>query len=157
MRKLVIIFILFIVFFSLIYLFFNSYLSNSNLTSSSKKTFLEDEGNFCLGVAEKAVANRQAIVEFQKYEILGDKASIMRNCMEENGFEENPAWLSENKKIIQNRIRDSQISEDEAIENLKREAIYIFRTSDNKTLFWRLKSSSKGQAADTQRTLSKSY
>jgi len=140
MRKLVIIFILFIVFFSLIYLVFNSYLSNSNRTSSSKKTFLEDKGNFCLGVAEKAVANRQAIVEFQKYEILGDKASNMRNCMEENGFEEKPAWLSENKKIIQNRIRYSQITEDEKIEKLKREAIDIFKISKNKNNIWIMKS-----------------
>ena len=151
MKKLIIIFIFLLTFVLLIYLLFNHYLSTKNLSSTSERTFLEDKGNFCLGVAEKAVANRQAIVEFQKYEILGDKASIMRNCMEENGFEENPSWLSENKKIIQNKIKDSQISEDEAIENLKREAIYIFRTSDNKTLFWRLKSSSKGQAADSKK------
>jgi len=87
-------------FFLLIYVFFNFYLSSSNLTSSPKKTLLEDKGNFCLGIAEKSVANRQAIVEFQKYEILGDKAMVMRKCMEDNGFEENPAWLIENKKTF---------------------------------------------------------
>ncbi|MFN9900099.1 MAG: hypothetical protein ACK55Z_15180, partial [bacterium] len=83
---------------------------------------LEDKGNFCLGIAEKSVANRQAIVEFQKYEILGDKAMVMRKCMEDNGFEENPACLIENKKKMQEKIKDSQISEDEAIENLKKDA-----------------------------------
>jgi len=87
-------------FFLLIYVFFNFYLSSPNLTASPKKTLLEDKGNFCLGIAEKSVANRQAIVEFQKYEILGDKAMVMRKCMEDNGFEENPAWLIENKKIF---------------------------------------------------------
>lgn len=139
MRKLVIIFILFIMFFLLIYIFFNFYLSSSNLTSSPNKTLLEDKGNFCLGIAEKSVANRQAIVEFQKYEILGDKAMVMRKCMEDNGFEENPAWLIENKKNIQEKIKDSQISEDEAIENLKKDAIYIFTNPDKKLLFWRQK------------------
>ena len=139
MRKLVIIFILLIIFFSLIYLFFSLYLSNSNLISSPKRTLLEDKGNFCLSIAEKSVANRQAIVEFQKYEILGDKGMVMRKCMENNGFEENPAWLIENKKVIQEKIKDSQISEDEAIENLKREAIYIFTNLDKKPVFWHLK------------------
>lgn len=139
MRKLVIIFILLIIFFSLIYLFFSLYLSNSNLTSSPKKTLLEDKSNFCLSIAEKAVANRQAIVEFQKYEILGDKGMVMRKCMEDNGFEENPAWLIENKKIIEEKIKDSQISEDKAIENLKREAIYIFVNLKNQPLYWRSK------------------
>lgn len=139
MRKLFLIFILLIIFFSLICLFFNLYLSNSNLTSSQKKTLLEDKGNVCLGIAEKAVANRQTIVEFQKYEILGDKGMVMRKCMEDNGFEENPAWLNENKKIIQEKIKDSQISEDEATENLKREAIYIFVNFKNQPLYWRSK------------------
>ena len=100
---------------------------------------LEDKGNFCLGIAEKSVANRQAIVEFQKYEILGDKAMVMRKCMGDNGFEENPAWLTDNKKIIQEKIKDLQISEDEAIESLKRDAIYIFTNSDKKPFFWRQK------------------
>jgi hypothetical protein len=137
MRKQVIIFILLIIFFLLIYLIFTLYLSNSNLTPAPKKTLLEDKGNFCVSVAEKAVANRQAIVEFQKYEILADKGMVMHKCMEDNGFEENPAWLIENKKIIQEKIKESQISEDEALENLKRDTMYIFTNPYKKPLFWR--------------------
>ena len=140
MKKLIITFILLPIFVLVFYFLFNHYLSTKDLSTTSERTFLEDKGNFCLGVAEKAVVNRQAIVEFQKYEILGDKAIVMRHCMEDNGFEENPSWLIANKKIIQEKIKYSQISEDEAIENLKREAIYIFSNLDKKPLFWRLKS-----------------
>jgi hypothetical protein len=123
----------------LVYFSFNSYFFSQS--SSPKKTLLEEKGNFCLGVAEKAVADRQAIVEFQKYEILGDKAMVMRKCMDENGFEENPNWLSENIKIVQAKPKDADISEDGVLENLKREAIYIFVNSSNQTLYWRSKQS----------------
>ena len=85
--------------------------------------------------------SRQAIVEFQKYEILGDKAMVMRKCMDENGFEENPNWLSENIKIVQAKPKDADISEDGVLENLKREAIYILVNSSNQTLYWRSKQS----------------
>jgi DNA-binding phage protein len=121
----------------LIYFSFNFYFLKQS--SIPKNTLLEEKGNFCLGVAEKAVANRQAIVEFQKYEILGDKAMVMRKCMEENGFEENPNWLNENLKVVQATRKSNEISEDAAMENLKREAIYRFVNSNDQPLYWRTK------------------
>jgi uncharacterized protein YpmB len=119
-------------------IFLNAYSSKSN--TPREKTLLEHKGNF-LGIAEKSVANRQAIVEFQKYEILGDKAMVMRNCMEENGFEENPLWVNEKTKVIQQKAKDGDISEDAVLENLKKEAIYSFTNSDHQPLYWRLKQS----------------
>jgi hypothetical protein len=124
---------------SLIYFSFNShFLSQGDLP---KKTLLEEKGNFCLGIAEKSVANRQAIVEFQKYEILGDKAMVMRKCMEENGFEENPLWVSENLKVVLTKRKEPDISEDAVMENLKKEAIYIFVNQNNQPLYWQSKQS----------------
>lgn len=121
----------------LVYFSFNFYLlSQSNLPN---KTLLEEKGNFCLGISEKAVADRQAIVEFQKYEILGDKAMVMRKCMDENGFEENPLWVSENLKVLQTKGKETDISEDAVMENLKKEAIYIFVNSNDQPLYWRSK------------------
>jgi len=120
-------------------IFLNVHSSKSN--TPREKTPLEDKGNFCLGIAEKSVANRQAIVEFQKYEILGDKAMVMRNCMEENGFEENPLWVNEKAKVIQQKAKGGDISEDAVLENLKKEAIYIFTNSDHQPLYWRSKQS----------------
>lgn len=121
----------------LVYFSFNFYLlSQSNLPN---KTLLEEKGNFCLGISEKAVADRQAIVEFQKYEILGDKAMVMRKCMDENGFEENPLWVSENLKVLQTKGKETDISEDAVMENLKKEAIYIFVNSNDQLLYWRSK------------------
>lgn len=137
MKKTILFSIFLLLFLTLSFVIVNYYPSNS--IHSRQKTFLEDKGNFCLGVAEKSVANRQAIVEFQKFEILGDKAIVMRRCMEENGFEENPLWLKENVNLIHNQPRNSEISEDEAIENLKRESIYIFYAEDKKPLYWQLK------------------
>ena len=121
----------------LVYFSFNFYLlSQSNLPN---KTLLEEKGNFCLGISEKAVADRQAIVEFQKYEILGDKAMVMRKCMDESGFEENPIWVSENLKVLQTKGKEADISEDAVMENLKKEAIYIFVNSNDQPLYWRSK------------------
>jgi hypothetical protein len=66
---------------------------------------------------------------------------VMRNCMEENGFEENPLWVNEKTKVIQQKAKESDISEDAVMENLKKEAIYIFTNSDDQPLYWRLKQS----------------
>ncbi|NCA31119.1 MAG: hypothetical protein EBS93_10450, partial [Chitinophagia bacterium] len=70
---------------------------------------------------------------------LGDKAMVMRKCMDENGFEENPLWVSENLKVLQTKGKETDISEDAVMENLKKEAIYIFVNSNDQPLYWRSK------------------
>ena len=134
-----ILFISIITFASLLFFYLFFYANFLKTTPSPKMTLLHEKGNFCLNASEKAVANREAIVEFQKYEILGAKALIMRTCMEDNGFEENPLWLNKNIEVIKAKVKDPSISEDVVMEDLKREAMYIFNNLDDQPLYWRSK------------------
>jgi hypothetical protein len=59
--------------------------------------------------------------------------------MEDNGFEENPLWLNKNIEVIKAKVKDPSISEDVVMEDLKREAMYIFNNIDNQPLYWRSK------------------
>ncbi|MFZ9376918.1 MAG: hypothetical protein ACO25K_07315, partial [Candidatus Fonsibacter ubiquis] len=104
-----ILFISIITFASLLFFYLFFYANFLKTTPSPKMTLLHEKGNFCLNASEKAVANREAIVEFQKYEILGAKALIMRKCMGDNGFEENPLWLNKNIEVIKAKVKDPNI------------------------------------------------
>jgi hypothetical protein len=59
--------------------------------------------------------------------------------MEDNGFEENPLWLNKNIEVIKAKVKDPSISEDVVMEDLKREAMYIFNNLDDQPLYWRSK------------------
>lgn len=112
----------------------------SNISSQDgQRSLLQEKGDLCAGIAENAVANLQAIVEFQKLEILGRKVNVMRRCMADNGFEENPLWLAAAKPIAKKNATNLNLSEDEALENLKRESMYIFSVANKKPLYWQLK------------------
>jgi len=85
----------------------------------STPTLLEKQGDICAGIAENAVANLHAIIEFQKLEISARKANVMKRCMEDHGFKENPAWLTYANSLANQNASKLNISQDEALENLK--------------------------------------
>ena len=103
------------------------------------RTLLQKKGDMCTGVAENAVANRQVIVEFQKYEILSDKILIMERCMDENGFEINSQWSNQIKSAMQKKASTEKISEAEAEETLRRMAMFDFFSKDQKVAYWQTK------------------
>ena len=103
------------------------------------RTLLQEKGDMCTGIAENAVANRQAIVEFQKYEILSDKILILERCMDENGFEVNPQWHNQMKSVIQKKASIEKISEEEAEESLRRKVMFDFFSTDQKVAYWQAK------------------
>lgn len=74
----------------------------------------------CEDITEKAAAHLKAVVEFQKLEIAGRKAHVFKQCMHDRGYIENPEWLTDSKKNARSTAQKSQISIDEAIENLRR-------------------------------------
>ena len=59
-----------------------NFTSGDDKGAAGPRTFLQEKGDMCTGVAENAVANRQVIVEFQKYEILNDFKMIFLKCGE---------------------------------------------------------------------------
>jgi hypothetical protein len=101
-----------------------------------QQTRLAKLGDECAGIADNAVANLPAVVEFQKLEIQGRKFNVMRRCMADKGFVENPAWLAYANPIAQANAIKQSISVDEAIENLKREHMMVFIDVPHQPIYW---------------------
>lgn len=101
-----------------------------------QKTLLATVGDECAGIADNSVANMSALVEFQKLEIQGRKMNVMRRCMTDKGFSENPSWIAYATPIAHKNAIKQSISEDEAIENLRREHMMIFIESSQQPIYW---------------------
>lgn len=102
-----------------------------------QKTLLAKTGDDCAAIADNAVANMSAVVEFQKLEIKGRKMHVVRRCMKDKGFIENPSWLTYASPLARANAMKQNISEDEAIENLRREHMMIFNETKQQPLYWR--------------------
>lgn len=107
-----------------------------NKASSTQESLLEKDGMECVSIAEKSVANMVAVVEFQKLEIIGRKARVMRNCMQDHGYQQNPAWTTFATPIAEKTAQETNVSFDEAFETLRRQHMVIFKASNNQPLFW---------------------
>jgi hypothetical protein len=103
------------------------------------KTPLEKSGDECAGIAENAVANMNAVVAFQMLEKEGRKINVMRRCMADRAYMENPKWLAYGTRIAKAKALNQGISEDEAIENLRRLNMMIFTVSDQQPIYWTAK------------------
>ena len=112
-------------------------LDDSNNEKINTPTVLEKQGDICAGIAENAVANLHAIIEFQKLELLARKANVMKRCMEDHGFIENPAWLTYASSHANQTALKLNISNDEALENLKKQDMYILTVRKDKPLYWK--------------------
>lgn len=91
----------------------------------------------CAGIADNAVAHMTAIVEFQKLEIQGRKINVIRRCMADHGFIENPEWLQFATPVAHENAIAQKISDDEAIENLRRKAMMELDESSNRPIYWK--------------------
>lgn len=90
----------------------------------------------CAGIATNAVAKSVVVVEFQKLEVAGRKARVMRNCMQDHGYIENPVWLARNTANALTIAQKAHISENEALENLQRSAMYTISATNNAPYYW---------------------
>jgi hypothetical protein len=117
----------------------NQYFLGSKSIQTEAKSVLQEKGDLCAGIAENAVANFQVMLEFQKLEKAGRKANVMRRCMSDHGFEENPAWLKDNLPISKKKAEQLNISADEALENLRRDAMYLFAHANQSPSYWHVK------------------
>lgn len=97
--------------------------SEPNLTTSTNQEndfALVSAINECDEITERAAAHLKAIVEFQKLEIIGRKARVFKLCMGDHGYMENKRWLAHTTPIANKEAKASNISVDEALENLRR-------------------------------------
>lgn len=103
------------------------------------KTALHKAGDECASIAENAVANMNAVVAFQMLEKEGRKINVMRRCMADHGYTENPKWLTYGAPIAQANALKQGVSEDEAIENLRRANMMVFAVSEQQPIYWTAK------------------
>jgi hypothetical protein len=100
------------------------------------KTALQKAGDECASIAENAVANMNAVVAFQMLEKEGRKINVMRRCMADHGYTENPKWLAYGAPIAKANALKQGVSEDEAIENLRRANMMEFAVSEQHPIYW---------------------
>jgi hypothetical protein len=106
-------------------------------TKPSQKTALQENINACDLITEKAAANLVAIVEEQKLEIVGRKAHVFKLCMGDRGYQENPDWTKFSAPIADKVSKETNVSVDEAFENLRRENMMQITPKKGTPLFWR--------------------
>jgi hypothetical protein len=98
---------------------------------------LQADLNECIAISEKSVAHMDAKVAFQQLEIIGRKARVMRLCMKDHAYTQNPDWTLFGESSAKALSQNGNISFDEAFETLRRTHMVQLNTPNNNTpLFW---------------------
>ncbi|MDP8566407.1 hypothetical protein [Methylophilus aquaticus] len=92
--------------------------------------------NQCDLIASKAAANLPEVLPFQKLEKAARQARVLDQCMQDQGFQENPDWVRAAMVKSAHIAKQQQISEGEAYEKLRREEMLQGTASDH-PLYWR--------------------
>ena len=93
-------------------------------------------GDRCLDFGERAVANDVPIVEFQMLVRLAKKTNVIEQCMTDNGYKQNPAWLTYAQPVATVNAAKNKISISEALTNLSRADMQIFAPVPNRPDYW---------------------
>ena len=99
-------------------------------------TRLERMGDECTGISEKAIMGMTPVVDFQKLELLSRKANVLKNCMADRGFHEDIVWRKYVEPLAKVNATKQAISFDEAIENIRKVDMWIFRKQNQRPLYW---------------------
>ena len=75
-------------------------------------------------------------VEFQRLELAGRKANVVVRCMNDRNFVQNPAWLKYAQPLAMKNAAEQNISQDEALENLKRHDMLVFTPVKEHPSYW---------------------
>jgi hypothetical protein len=112
-------------------------INNQNQSPSKQEiTQLERMGDECVGISEKAVIGMTPVVEFQKLELLSRKANVLKNCMADRGFREDPAWRKYAEPLAKTIASEQKISFDEAIETMRKADMLLFKKQPQRPLYW---------------------
>lgn len=103
---------------------------------SPQMAALAKAGTECVAISEQATAHFMPKLEFQRLELAGRKANVVVRCMADRHYHQNPAWLTYAEPEARKITLDTNISYDEALENLKRVDMLIFEPQQNKPIFW---------------------
>ena len=90
----------------------------------------------CGDIMERAASHLVAIVEFQRLEIIGRKARVFKMCMQDHGYNENKDWLIYGQPVAEKVAKETQISVDEALENLRRAHMKLAQGEQDRPVYW---------------------
>lgn len=90
---------------------------------------LQQVGEKCSGIRDRATADIVPIIEFQKLELESRRANVLTQCMQDHGYVENPAWSEHVASVARDRAAAANISESEALQHLRRAAMQDFIVS----------------------------
>lgn len=133
-KKLSIVFVIIAFAFAFGYLYSSPV--NKATVASEKDLALATAINDCDEITDRAASHLKAIVEFQKLEIIGRKARVFKLCMGDHGYTENKLWLDYSMPAAEKKARDSNISVDEALENIRRTDMKVSYMDAQRPLYW---------------------
>jgi hypothetical protein len=112
--------------------------SLTEVDQSATQSDLAQAINQCDLIASKAAAELPERLPFQKLEKAARQSRVLDRCMQDRGYQENPAWVREVNKKVPDIAREQGISENEAFETLRRQA--MLQADEKSPAYWRKRS-----------------
>ncbi|PPD11735.1 hypothetical protein [Methylophilus sp.] len=112
--------------------------SLTEVETGNQQTAMGQAINQCDLIATKAAAELPEALPFQKLEKAARQSRVLDRCMQDRGYQENPVWVSEANKRVPDIAREQNISESEAFETLRREA--MLQSEGKLPAYWRKRS-----------------
>jgi len=94
--------------------------------------------NQCDLIASKAAAELPEALPFQKQEKFARQSRVLDRCMQDRGYQQNPAWVAKAYKRAGEIAHAQNISHDEAFETLRRQA--MLKDGGTGANYWRKRS-----------------
>lgn len=79
--------------------------------------------NQCDLIASKAAAELPEALPFQKLEKMARQSRVLDRCMQDRGYQQNPAWMTQANEQASKAAQANNISQDEAYETMRRQAM----------------------------------
>lgn len=102
---------------------------------AAKPSVLAQTINQCDLVASKAAAELPEALPFQKLEKIARQSHVLERCMQDRGYQQNPAWVTKANTRAMEIAHEKSISQDEAYETLRRQAMLKDEVAG--TNYWR--------------------
>lgn len=120
----------------LLYVWYNQPDAQTKKKLTPAQIQLSGIGSKCLDFGDRAVANDNPTIEFQRLVRISKRATVINNCMQDNGYKVNPAWTQAAQEVAKADADKNHISVDEALVNLSRKDMQVFSEPHERPLYW---------------------
>lgn len=103
--------------------------------ADARPSVLAQTINQCDLIATKAAAELPEGLPFQKLEKMARQSRVLERCMQDRGYQQNPAWVTQVNARANEIAHAQSISRDEAYETLRRQAMLKDEVAG--TNYWR--------------------